>query len=66
MTYLLPNLGIRLTVGLQGQKSWQCIKCGAARKFTEATAAALRKRTYSAGCCFRDGAFAAEFIKGEK
>jgi hypothetical protein len=55
MTYLLELLGVRITVGMRGQKHWQCLKCGRVREFNSATADALRKRNYSAGCCFRPG-----------
>jgi ferredoxin-like protein FixX len=55
VTYTLRFLGVRISVGMQGQKSWSCLKCGTVRVFTPATAAALRKRNYSAGCCFRPG-----------
>lgn len=55
MTYTFRFLGVTVTVGQHGQKSWSCLACGTRRRFTAATAAALRARIYSAGCCFRDG-----------
>lgn len=48
-------IGVRITTGMQGQKTWACLKCGSVRSFTAATKAALIAGKYSAGCCFRPG-----------
>jgi Zn-finger protein len=65
MRYELTKLGVRVHVGLQGQKTWSCMKCGSVRTFTPATADALRRKVYSAGCCFSDAYVAALAAKGE-